>query len=386
MSIKYRLQEFRRGLGPAKKELLFTLRRIKKSPLSIVGLVIITFYVMIAILAPVIAPPVNPDPFRIWRDGFSAIPKPPGTPVTDDVALRAGWTVHYFGVAEGGYDIFYGCIWGTITAFRVGAMVVLIALIIGILLGCLAGYYGGIIDEILMRFTDIILAFPGLILAMALVIALPPIWALDIGLIALAFLIFLIHLIACYILKIRKVMLVSLISLIGFLAIYIWALNSPSIAIIALDVSQLDKVLIALAIVGWPGYTRVIRAEILRVKQEDYVEAAKAIGCSDSRIIIKHIIPNAIYPIIIMASLDIGSIVLTAAALSFLGIGAPPGYADWGQMISFARNWIWAGFQNPWEYWYTFTIPGIFIFTFVLGWNLLGDAFRDILDPTLRRR
>jgi peptide/nickel transport system permease protein len=87
-----------------------------------------------------------------------------------------------------------------------------------------------------------------------------------------------------------------------------------------------------------------------------------------------------------MASLDIGAVVLTAAALSFLGIGAPLGYADWGQMISVARNWIWAGSANPWQFWYTFVIPGLFIFFFVLGWNLLGDAFRDILDPTLRRR
>jgi peptide/nickel transport system permease protein len=165
-----------------------------------------------------------------------------------------------------------------------------------------------------------------------------------------------------------------------------FALGSPPIYTMSLELTDLDKVLIALALVGWPGYTRVMRGEILRVRQEDYVEAAKAVGCSDFRIIVRHIIPNAMYPVIIMASLDIGSIVLTAAALSFLGIGAPLGYADWGQMISFARNWIWAGIENPWQYWYTFTIPGIFIFVFVLGWNLLGDAFRDILDPTLRRK
>jgi peptide/nickel transport system permease protein len=108
------------------------------------------------------------------------------------------------------------------------------------------------------------------------------------------------------------------------------------------------------------------------------------VGCSDLRIIARHIFPNSIYPVIIMASLGIGGTVLTAAALSFLGIGAPQGYADWGQMISFARNWIWAGFQDPWKYWYTFTIPGVAIFFFVLGWNLLGDALRDILDPKLR--
>jgi peptide/nickel transport system permease protein len=386
LNIKYRWQEFKAGLGPAKKELIFTLKRIRKSPLSIVGIAIVAFYVIIAVLAPVIAPPVTADPYQIWRDGFSQIPRSPGSPVLDEVARRVGWNVHYFGVAEGGYDIFYGCIWGTRTAFRVGVLVIVIALTIGIVLGSIAGYYGGIVDEILMRITDIVLAFPGLILAMALVIALPPIWSIDIGMIALAAIIFLIHIIICHLLKIKRSFLIGAISTIGFLLIYWQLFNSPPVSIIHLELNQLDKVLIALAIVGWPGYTRVIRAEILRVKGEDYVEAAKAAGCSDMRIITRHILPNSIYSIIIMASLDIGSIVLTAAALSFLGIGAPPGYADWGQMISFARNWIWAGFQDPWKYWYTFTIPGIFIFTFVLGWNLLGDAFRDILDPTLRRR
>jgi peptide/nickel transport system permease protein len=150
--------------------------------------------------------------------------------------------------------------------------------------------------------------------------------------------------------------------------------------------TSLDKVLIAFVLIGWPGYARVIRGEVMRVKNEDYVEAAKAVGCSDFRVIFKHIFPNTIYPIIIMASLDIGGIVLSAAALGFLGIGSPEGYSDWGRLISLSRDWILSSTQNPLEYWYLFIIPGIFIFTFVLGWNLLGDAFRDILDPTLRRR
>lgn len=388
MSMKYKWEEFKTGLGPAKKELMFTLKRIRKSPLSIVGIIIVSFYALIAILAPIIAPPVTADPFRIWRDGFGSIPNPPGTPVEDSIARKAGWTVHYFGTSEGQFDIFYGCIWGTITAFRVGILVVAISLLIGLILGCVAAYYGGVIDELLMRFTDIILAFPGLILAMALVIALPETWLIDMGFFIILILTFIIPLVIGRTMRLQGsiTILLSLSSLMAFLVIHTWLLGSSSIWTVPIQLSQLDKVLIALALVGWPGYTRVIRGEILRVKQEDYVEAARAVGCSDFRIITRHILPNSIYPIIIMASLDIGSIVLTAAALSFLGIGAPVGYADWGQMISFARNWIWAGFQNPWQYWYTFVIPGLFIFTFVLGWNLLGDAFRDILDPTLRRR
>ena len=297
-------------MAPSIKETKFMMSRVKKSPLSVVGLAIIIFYITIALLAPVLAPPPHADPFKVPRDRPFPTPQPPSSK-------------HIFGTAEGQYDIFYGCIWGTITAFRIGIWVVAASLAIGLITGGLAGYYGGTIDELMMRFTDIILAFPGLILAMAFVVA------FGIG---------------------------------------------------------LDNVLLALVLVGWPFYTRLIRGEILRVKQEDYVEAAKAVGCSDLRVLTRHVLPNSIYPILIVATLDIGAIVLTAAALSFLGLGAPVGYADWGQMISYSRNWIYASPENPWSYWYTFIIPGVFIFTFVLGWNLLGDAFRDILDPTLRRR
>lgn len=301
----------RGDLSPALKELKFTIDRIKKSPLSLIGMTIILFFVIIAILAPVIAPPQEgKDPYKIPRDGWSPTPRSPSEK-------------HPFGTAEGQYDIFYGCIWGTRTAFRVGLTIVTCAFLIGVVLGSISGYYGGIIDEALMRITEIFFALPTLILAMALVVAFGP---------------------------------------------------------------SLESVMEALIIVGWPSYARLMRGEVLRIRGEDYVEAAKAVGCSDLRVIIRHILPNAIYPLIIMGSLDIGSMVLSEAALSFLGLGAPYGYADWGQMISYSRNWIIGTPGNPYEYWYTFTIPGIFIFLFVLGWNLLGDAFRDILDPMLRRR
>lgn len=313
-------------MAPTIRELRFMIGRMKQSPLSIIGVSILLFFILIALLAPVLAPPTRRDPFLIPRDGYLAEPQIPSEK-------------HPFGTTEGQYDIFYGCIWGTITAFRIGFMVVTISLAIGLLTGCIAGYYGGVIDELLMRFTDIIFAFPALILAMALVVAMPNFFVIDLG---------------------------------------FWKLS--------MQVTRLDKVLLALVLVGWPSYTRLIRGEILRVRQEDYVEAAKAVGCSDLRVIVRHILPNAIYPVLIMASLDIGAIVLYAAALSFLGLGAPMGYADWGQMISFSRNWIYGSPANPYQYWFTFIIPGIFIFTFVMGWNLLGDAFRDILDPTLRRR
>ena len=311
-------EKFKVEMQPQIKELKFTLHLVKKSPLSIVGAAIVLFYVVIAVFAPVLAPPGHlsqgGNPYMMPKYGILLVPQPPSPD-------------HPFGTMEGQYDIYYGCIWGTRTAFRIGLSVVAASLIMGLVIGVISAYYGGWIDEILMRFTDIILAFPGLILCMAFVVVLVP-----------------------------------------------------------MGMNRLDAVMLALVLVGWPGYARLIRSEVLRVKNEDYVEAAKSVGCSPLRIISRHILPNSIYPIIVSATLDIGTMVLTAAALSFLGLGADPGYADWGWIINLSRNWIYGSPQNPYQYWYTFVYPGVFISFFVLGWNLLGDALRDILDPTLRRK
>ena len=283
--------------------------QLRRNPLSIVGLSIIFIFIVIAIMAPVIAPTPegSRSAYQIPRDGFSPTPKPPN----DE---------HPFGTTQGQYDILYGVIWGTRTAFMVGIIVIGSTLIIGITLGSIAGYFGGLIDEVIMRVTDIFLAFPALILAMAITVALGP---------------------------------------------------------------SINSVMIALIIVTWPTYTRLIRGDILAVREEDYVQATRGIGSSHFRTIVAHILPNSIYPTLIMASLDIGAVVLSAAALSFLGLGAPEGYADWGQMVQFARNWIIGPSGHPLAYWYAVTIPGLFILFFVLGWNLIGDAFRDILDPRL---
>lgn len=290
----------------------FMVKQLVKNPLSMTGIIILVIFTFIAIFAPLIAPTPagQADPYKIPRDGYFATPQPPDEE-------------HIFGTTEGQYDIFYGVIWGTRSAFHVGLVVIGIVLVVGIILGSLAGYLGGVIDEIIMRITDIFLSFPTLILAMALVAALGP---------------------------------------------------------------SLRSVMIALTVVSWPSYARLIRGDILQVREEDYIEASRGIGASNFRIISRHALPNAIYPTLVMASLDIGAVVLAAAALSFLGLGAPEGYADWGQLTSFARNWIVGPSGEPLRYWYAVTIPGLFILFFVLGWNLLGDAFRDILDPRLARR
>jgi peptide/nickel transport system permease protein len=290
----------------------FTARQLAKNPLSMAGLVIIAIFVIIAILAPLIAPTPegHRNPYMIPHDGYSATPQPPSEE-------------HIFGTTQGQYDIFYGVIWGARSAFRVALVVMSITILIGIVLGSLAGYFGGVIDEVIMRITDVFLAFPALILAMAIVSAMGP---------------------------------------------------------------SLRSVMIALTAVWWPSYARLIRGDILQVREEDYIEASRGLGASSGRVILRHVLPNAIYPTLIMASLDIGAVVLSAAALSFLGLGAPEGYADWGQMTEFARNWIVGPHSDPLKYWYAVITPGLFILFFVLGWNLLGDAFRDIFDPKLARR
>ncbi|MCK5200065.1 MAG: ABC transporter permease, partial [Spirochaetales bacterium] len=230
---------------------------------------------------------------------------------------------HPLGTMEQQYDILYGIIWGTRSAFKIGFTVVLINLIIGTVLGSIAGYYGGLFDEIIMRITDMFYALPFLVVAMALVVA------------------------------------------IG---------------------RGLQSIIIVMIILGWPTYTRMIRGDILIIREKDYILAARASGTSDLKIIIKHILPNSVYSVLIVASMNIGATVLTAAALSFLGLGAETGYADWGQMVSMCRNWIVGPPDARLAYWYVVFIPGFVIALFVLGWNLLGDAARDVFDPKMRRK
>jgi peptide/nickel transport system permease protein len=384
-NFKSRFQEWKKAREPGIKELKFALSRIGKSPLSLAGSFIIIFFVVLAVSAPFIAP-ANPswdihqvpDPFIIPKARYEVPPAPPSI-------------THPLGLTLNGYDVYYACVWGTITAFRVGVFVVTISLIIGLTVGLTAGYYGGLIDEVLMRFTDIIICFPGLILAIALVSALPSTISLSMLVVlvpvAAFFLIFsLVNLLSVSGTRRKQTLVLTAIScaLVATIALVLGGVVHDT-SILSIGLTKLDKVIIALVLVGWPGYTRVIRGEVLRARSEDYVEAAKAVGCSDFRVITRHIAPNTIYPILILASLDIGSIVLLAAGLSFLGIGADAYYADWGQLINQSQDSL-IGVSGLVNFWYIWLIPGVFIFMFSLGWNLLGDAVRDILDPTLRRR
>ena len=228
---------------------------------------------------------------------------------------------HPFGTTEGQYDLYYGVIWGARAAFKVSIVVIAASVLVGIVLGGLAGYYGARTDEGIMRLTDVFLAFPGIVLA------------------------------------------VTVVAVLG---------------------RSLGNIIIAIAVVHWPIYARLLRGDILSVRSRDFVEAARAAGSGDVRIILRHLIPNAIYPFLVLSSLDMGLIVITAAALSFLGLGPDVGFADWGTLINLSRNWIVGRPGEPFAYWYVLAFPGGAIFLFVLGWNLLGDAVRDILDPRLK--
>lgn len=306
MSQKELAEKLKRGVWEhRRRELEFMVYRFRKSPLSMIGIVLIIFFIVLALAAPLICPPNEPDPFRVPKT-FSRLPLPPNS----EHPFGTSGPVTYI-------DVFYGVIWGTRLSLMLAFTITGICSIIGLLIGTYSGYLGGIWDDVLMRIVDVAYSLPWLLVMLFVLVA---------------------------------------IGQRGF-----WIMVT------------------AYTIVGWADYARVVRGEVLRVKNELFIEAAKAIGLSDLQIIIRHIIPNVIYSVAVMASLKMGWIVLTTSSLGFLGLGFEAGTAEWGIIISEGRDWI---LQGSW--WIT-VFPGIFIFFFVLGWQLMGDAFRDILDPKIRR-
>lgn len=317
------------------------MKRFRRNPLGLLGTSILVLFLLAAVFAPqltsaqlinyrnncvrdlglgretvtdvrnplklvfwraIVAPPGSC--YSIPRASFSDVPTPPSE-------------LSILGTTSGGYDIFYGLIWGIRTAFLAAFAVTGFGLIIGVIVGSISGYFGGWIDNVLMRIVDVIFAIPSLILAMVIVTVLG---------------------------------------------------------------QSLRSVVIAFMVFAWAGYARFLRGEILQVRELEFVDGARALGARSPRLIFKHILPNSFTSLLILASLDIGSVVLGVAALSFLGLGAPPGFADWGQMVNFARGWLTGLPGQPFAYWYVIFWPSFIIVLFVLGWNLLGDAVRDVFD------
>ncbi len=279
------------------EEWILTLKFIKRLPLAVAGIAIITVFLFISLFGRFLSPY---DPYKLDLEN----------------SLQPPSLQHPFGTDEYGRDILSRVLVGSWISFEVSVITIAIAVSLGILVGLISGYFGGIVDEALMRITDIFLAFPGLVLAMALSVALG---------------------------------------------------------------TGLKSVMIALAIVWWPSYARVVRGQVLSVKENLYVEAAKALGLNSFTIMFRHILPNVLSPILVLATLDMGGVILTAAALSFIGLGAQPPTPEWGRLIADGQPYF------P-EYWWYVFFPGIAIFLTVLGFNLLGDGITEVLDPRLRRR
>ena len=265
---------------------------LAQNRLAVLGLLIVLALILVAAAAPWLASvsPIAPD--------LSQRLLPPGSE-------------HWFGTDELGRDIFSRIIYGARLTLYVVILVAIIAAPVGLLVGTVAGYFGGWLEAVLMRITDIFLAFPRLILALAFVSALGP---------------------------------------------------------------GIENAIIAISITAWPPYARIARAETLTIRNADYISAVRLQGASKARIIWRYIVPMCSSSVIVRVTLDMAGIILTAAGLGFLGLGAQPPMPEWGAMISAGRKFLL-------DQWWVATIPGIAIFVVSLGFNLLGDGLRDVLDP-----
>jgi peptide/nickel transport system permease protein len=271
------------------------LRRFRRNRLGMAGLIVILALVAIAIFAPLIAP--YPEDAR-------------GAVHVSDSLQAPSWS-HLFGTDDLGADVFSRVLFGARYSLAVGLAVVGLAALIGVPLGAVSGYFGGWVNQIIMRITDIFLTIPGIVLALAIGAALGP---------------------------------------------------------------GLFNATIALALVWWPGFCRLVQGQVLALRAQVFVEAAHVVGAPQGRIVFRHILPNTLTPVMVKISMDIGFAMLSAAGLSFIGIGAQPPTPEWGAMVSLGRLYM------P-DWWWVATFPGLAIFLAVFAFNMLGDGLRDALDP-----
>ena len=291
--------DFNKTLQPSIREFRMSFYLLNRNRLQRLSLIVIVLLALVAVFAPFIAPY-------------------PGHAISDtnpDDKLQPPSTKYWFGTDELGRDMLSRVIYGTRISLQTALIAVGMALLIGVPLGAIAGGLGGVMDEIIMRITDVFLSFPPLLLAIAISAFMGP--------------------------NLRNAMLAIIVS---------W----------------------------WPWYTRIIRGQAVSIRERQFVRAARAIGTPKMKIIFKHILPNTFAPVIVQASMDIGGVILTIAALSFLGLGAQPPTPEWGLLISTSRTY----FLNAW--WYS-TFPGLAIVITVLVFNLIGDGMREVLDPKTRK-
>jgi len=274
-------------------------RAARRRPLITASAVIVGLIVIVAVFAPLLAP----------------YPADAGSAVHPEIALQAPSLHHLFGTDQVGRDVFSRVLYGARVSPLVAFFVLLIACAAGVPLGVAAGYFGGATDEIIMRVTDVFLAFPPLLLALAFAAVLPP---------------------------------------------------------------SLTSLTIAIVITWWPWYARLARGQAASVAGRPYVEACQVLGIPRWRILLRHVLPNSVTPLIVQVSLDVGGVILTSSALSFLGLGAQDPVPDWGLMVAEGQNYF--GTQ-----WWIGTFPGLAILITALAFTMLGDGLRDVLDPKGQR-
>lgn len=278
-------------------------REVLRNPLTVIGLAIISAFLLMAIFAPLLAEPNQPDPYQSPRD-WSNIDSPPGV---------AG---HVLGTDSTGGDVLYGIIWGSRLSLQLSLTVVGFTLIFGTIVGSIAAMKGGRLDNLLMRIVDVFLSIPELIFALAIAAVLGP---------------------------------------------------------------AFSNIILALAAVFWVKYARIVRGEIIKVKQAEYVASARVVGDSTWNIYRKDVLPNSWTPLIVQATLDMGNVVLIGATLSFIGL-AQAGLTEWGALVSAGQSGLLAG-----EWWVS-TFAGLAIVLWALAFNLVGDGLRDVLDPKTEGR
>jgi peptide/nickel transport system permease protein len=275
--------------------------RLLRDPAACFGAVVLVLLVVCAVAAPQLAP----------HDPAQTNLRLRNTPPSWEAR---GSSAHLLGTDPVGRDILSRIVYGARTSLFIGTVATLLAAVVGVLIGLVAGYYGGIVDEILMRLTDLFLVFPFILLA------------------------------------------VTIIAVLG---------------------AGITNLIITLVVTGWVQYARLVRGQVLTLKGVQYVDSARVAGAKDGRIVSRHILPNLLSSVVVLGTLQMAFVLLTEAALSFLGLGVNPSTITWGTMINDGRNYIYNA-------WWTITFPGIAILLTVLAINLLGDWLRDILDPTLR--
>jgi len=318
-------------------------RQFKKSRLAIASIIFLVFLGVLAISAPFLAGDVPiylrldgkaywfPNvvtygdlvdiDFSSWTPGkndYALRPPIPYTPVQSNLLnrLKAPSKDHLLGTDDRGRDVLSRMIWGARVSLSVGFVAVGIALVIGVFMGSIAGYYGGKVDAVVLRIIEVIMCFPSIVLILALMAFLQP----------------------------------SIYNVMG-----------------------------ALGITGWTGIARLVRGQFLRLKSTDFAVAARATGLHDRRIIFRHLLPNALAPVLVSATFGVGGAILMESALSFLGFGVPPPTASWGEILNQSQDYMYRGA------WWLVVYPGVAIFLTVTAFNLVGEGLRDAMDPRLRQ-